>query len=92
MLFRIHKRSLTRGTLLALGALAVSMRLAGFPDVAALHASNWQVAVVPFACWAMVETARCLKRRWSFYHAGALILLYCELMILGMVLFLWVYL
>jgi hypothetical protein len=40
----------------------------------------------------MVETARCLGRRWSLYHAGVLILLYSELMILAMVLFLWVFL
>lgn len=39
----------------------------------------------------MIETARCLGRRWSFYHAGVLILLYAELMILAMVLFLWLY-
>jgi len=40
----------------------------------------------------MVETFRCLGPRWSLYHAGVLILLYSELMILAMVLFLWVYL
>ena len=45
-----------------------------------------------FVFWGMVETARCLDRRWSLYHAGVLILLYSELMILVMVLFLWVYL
>ena len=40
----------------------------------------------------MIETARCLERRWSLFHAGVLILLYTELMILAMVLFLWVFL
>jgi hypothetical protein len=40
----------------------------------------------------MVETARCLRRRWSLYHAGVLILLYTELMVLAMVLVLWVFL
>jgi hypothetical protein len=39
----------------------------------------------------MVETARCLGRRWSLCHAGVLILLYSELMILALVLFLWIY-
>jgi hypothetical protein len=39
----------------------------------------------------MVETARCMRRRWSLYHAGVLILLYAELMILAMVVFFWVY-
>jgi hypothetical protein len=39
----------------------------------------------------MVETARCLDRKWSLYHAGVLILLYSELMILALALFLWLY-
>jgi hypothetical protein len=91
-LFRLRQRSLARGLLLALGALAGSLLLAGFPDTTALHASNWQVVAVPFVFWGMIDTARCLGRKWSLYHAGVLILLYSELMILAMVLFLWVYL
>jgi len=90
--FRLRQRSLPRGILLSLGALAASLRLAGFPDDTALHASNWQILVLPFAGWGMAETARCLSRKWSFYHAGVLILLYADLMILLMVLFLWLYL
>jgi hypothetical protein len=31
----------------------------------------------------MFETARCLRRKWSLYHAGVLILLYSDLMILA---------
>lgn len=31
----------------------------------------------------MAETARCLQRRWSLYHAGVLILLYTNPMILA---------
>ena len=91
-LFRLHERSLTRGILLALGAFALSLRLAGFPYIENLHGSHWQIVAVPMACWGMVETARCLERRWSLYHAGVLILLYSELMILAMVLVLWVFL
>jgi hypothetical protein len=39
----------------------------------------------------MVETYRCLDRKWSLYGAGVLILLYAELMILVLTLFLWLY-
>jgi hypothetical protein len=81
-----------RGILLALGAFGYSLRLAGFPHIENLHGSPWQVVAVPLACWGMVETARCLERRRSLYHAGVLILLYTELMILTMGLFLWVFL
>ncbi len=91
-LFRLRQRSLARGVLLTLGALAASLRMAGFPQTDALHASHWQILFAPFVCWGMVETARCLGRRWNLYYAGVLILLYSELMILAMVLFLWVYL
>ena len=90
-LFRLRRRSLSRGVLLALGALAASLRLAGFPFLDPPRASPWQVLLAAQVFWGMVETARCLDRRWSLYHAGVLILLYSELMILAMVLFLGLY-
>ena len=91
-ILRLGQRSLARGLLLAIGALAVSLRLAGFPEIRSLHASRWQILAVLAACWGMGETARCLSRRWSLYYAGVLILLYSEVMILSLVLFLWIYL
>jgi hypothetical protein len=91
-ILQLRRRSLVRGILVALGAFAVSLRLAGFPRIEALHGSRWQALVVPVALWGMYETARCLDRKWSLYHAGVLILLYSELMILAMVLFLWIFL
>ena len=36
----------------------------------------------------MMETTRCLGRKWTLYHAGVLILLYTALMILAMSIFL----
>ena len=90
-IFRLRQRSLLRGIVLSLGALLASMRLAGFPNANHLHASNWQFLPVLAAAWGMVDTARCLSRRWSLHHAGVLILLYSELMILAMTVFLWLY-
>jgi hypothetical protein len=89
--FRLRRRSLPRGVALSLGAFAASLRLAGFPDINALHGSRWQILVAFIAVWGMVETARCLNRKWSLYHAGVLILLYSELMILALALILCVY-
>ena len=40
----------------------------------------------------MVETARCLGRKWNLYHAGVLVMLYTDIMILAMVVFLWAFL
>jgi hypothetical protein len=90
-IFHLRQRSLLRGILLSLAALAASMRLTGFPDADHLHASAWQFLPVLAAAWGMLDTARCLSRRWSLHHAGVLILLYSELMILALTVFLWVY-
>ncbi|HEX4032194.1 MAG TPA: permease [Terracidiphilus sp.] len=81
-IFRIRQKSLARGMALSVGAFTASLLLAGFPDVAHLHSSPWQFAALAAALWGMAETARCLRSRWSFYHAGVLILLYSDLLIL----------
>lgn len=80
-----------RGILLAVASFAVSLRLAGFPDIRVLHSSSWQIVPALLAFCAMAETARCLSRRWSLYHAGVLILLYTDLMILAMAVVLLIY-
>lgn len=90
-IFRLRQKSLARGIVLSLGAFMVSLRLAGFPHIEDLHGSRWQVVALLAAVWGMGETARCLDRKWSLYHAGVMILLYTNLMILALVAFLVVY-
>jgi hypothetical protein len=87
-IFRLRQRSLLRAMLLSLGAFAASLRLAGFPNIDSLHGSHWQFLALLVAAWGMAETARCLRREWSLYHAGVLILLYTDLMILAGIVFL----
>ena len=82
-ILRLRQRSLARAIALSLGAFAASLRLAGFPYIEDLHGSRWQILALLVAAWGMAETARCLQRRWSLYHAGVLILLYADLMILA---------
>lgn len=82
-IFRLRQKSLVRGIVLSLGAFAASLRLAGFPRIQNLHGSWWQILALLVAAWGMAETARCLQRKWSFYHAGVLLLLYADLMILA---------
>ncbi len=82
-IFRLRQRSLARGILLSLGAFAASLLLAGFPRIEDIHGSCWQILPLATAVWGMVETARCLRRKWSLYHAGVLVLLYSDLMILA---------
>jgi hypothetical protein len=90
-IFRIREKSLVRGVGLCLGAFVGSLRLAGFPRIEDLHESSWQLAMIPLVCWGMMDTFRCLERKWSWYHAGVLIMLYSELMILAAVVALWIY-
>jgi hypothetical protein len=82
LIFRLRQRSLMRGMTLSLGAFLAGLRLAGFPHVEHIHGSNWELAALLAAAWGMAETARCLQRKWSLYHAGVLILLYSDLLIL----------
>jgi hypothetical protein len=83
MIFRLRRRSLARGILLSVGAFFGSLRLAGFPHIEQLRSSHWQIAALLAAAWGMAETARCLRRKWSLYHAGVLIMLYTDLLILA---------
>jgi hypothetical protein len=80
-----------RGIVLCVAAFLLSLRLSGFPDVNALHSSYWQIVPMLMTGWSMVETMRCADRTWSLYYAGVLILLYSEVMILGMAVFLFFY-
>jgi hypothetical protein len=90
-LVRLRRRSLARGVLLTLSAFLASLLLAGFPHIERLHGSPWQTLCLLLGVWGMVETGRCLERRWSLYHAGVLILLYTDLIILTLIIFLVAY-
>jgi hypothetical protein len=84
-ILQLHKKSLVRGTVLALGSLWVSFRLSGFPEV---HICPWLIAPLLITCAATWDTTRCLQKRWSFYHGGVILLIYVDLMILLMISFL----
>lgn len=83
--------SLLRGIVLALGAFAVSLHLGGFSDINALHSSQWQLIPALGDFWGMVETARCIARKWTLFQAGVLLMLYTEVMILSLAVFLFFY-
>jgi hypothetical protein len=84
-LFRLRQKSLLRGTLLALGSLWISFHLSGFPDV---HACLWLILPLLLTCAAVWDSARCLQKRWSFYHGGVILIIYVDLMALLMISFL----
>ena len=90
-IFRLRQRSIVRGILLSLSSFVASLLLAGFPHIDKLHGSPWQALSLLIAAWGMAETGRCLRGKWSLYHAGVLLLLYSDLIILTLIVFLVAY-
>ncbi|MHB1858373.1 MAG: permease [Acidobacteriaceae bacterium] len=87
-IFKLRVPSLLRGNLLALVSLAISFPLAKFPYD---HASPAMILPILGATAGMVETFRCIRVRWSWYHGAVLLSLYMDVLILTMILFLALY-
>jgi hypothetical protein len=81
-------RSLLRGALLVLASLGVAVLLSDFPRN---RATPLLILPVIAAVAGTVDHLRCMKTRWSFYHGGVLLLIYMDLMALGMILFFLLY-
>ena len=79
-----RKRSLVRGTVLVLGSLLLALLLA-FPND---NASLKLLIPAGLAGFGTLDTMRCLRLRWSFYHGGVLIFLYMDVLVLAMIFFL----
>ena len=77
------RKSLIRGTLLALASLWTSFHISGYPDPQPCPWLLLPLAATIAGAW---DTARCLQKRWGFYHGGVLLLLYVDLMILVLIL------
>ena len=87
-IFHVRSRSLLRGTTLVLASLVLAIYWAGFPD---LHASPLIAIPGMVAAYGTWETTRCLRRRWSFYHGSVLLLLYADILVLALIIFLLLY-
>jgi len=84
-ILQLRRKSLVRGTAVTLFCLWISFRLSGFPET---HVAPWLVAPFLAVCAATWDTARCLQRRWNFYHGAVILLIYVDLMVLLMIAFL----
>jgi hypothetical protein len=80
--------SLLRGNLLSLVSLAVAFPLAKFPFD---QASPTLILPILGAVAGMVETFRCIRVRWSWYHGAVLLSLYMDVLVLTMIFFLALY-
>ncbi|AXC15905.1 hypothetical protein ACPOL_6693 [Acidisarcina polymorpha] len=84
----LRKKSLLRGALLVLGSLILAFVWAGYPEA---HANPRLILPVIVAFLGTADTMRCLRLKWSFYHAGVMLLIYMDIMALAMILFLLLY-
>ena len=80
--------SLLRGSALVLLSLGIALLLSDFPNNRATP-----LLVIPalVATTGLIDTIRCMRPRWSFYHGGVLLLIYMDLMALCMILFFLLY-
>lgn len=81
-------RSLTRGNLLVLGSLIGALMLCHFPH---LRSTKWLILPLFLSMVGTLDTLRCMRTRWNFYHGGVLLCIYMDLMVLVLVAFLLLY-
>ena len=86
--FNPRFRSLARANVLVLGSLFLAIPLSHFPH---LRPSLLVMFPALGILLGTADTSRCLRPRWSFYHAGVMLCLYMDLMALSLVLFLLLY-
>jgi hypothetical protein len=79
-----RRPSLLRGTVLVLYSLLLAFLIA-FPND---NQSLKLLIPAAIASLGTLETMRCLRLRWSFYHGSVLVLLYADVLVLAMILFL----
>ncbi len=82
--FDLRRRSLLRANVLVLVSFAAAVKLSDFPRSRATLLLAIP-AVVSVA--GLVETVRCIQRRWNFYHGGVVLCIYMDLMAISMILF-----
>ncbi len=84
----VRQRSLVRGNVLVWGSLLLAVLISGFPHT---RATALQIIPTLLAFAGTADTVRCIRKRWSFYHAGVLLCIYMDLMALSVILFLLIY-
>jgi hypothetical protein len=81
-------RSLARANTIVLSSLGIATLMSRAP-----HLRPDPLLLLPvLGCLVgMVDTVRCMRKRWNFYHGGVLLCLYMDLMAVTLVLFYLVY-
>lgn len=79
-----HPGSLFRGNVLVLGSLAVAFLLSDFPNN---RATLLLLIPAVLSILGTIDTIRCMKPRWTMYHAGVMLCIYMDLMAIILILF-----
>ena len=80
----LRRQSLIRASLLVLLSFFAAAWLSDFPHN---RANPYLVLPTLVAFAGTADTVRCMRKRWSFYHGGVLLLIYMDLMADMMILF-----
>ena len=83
-----RQRSLLRANLIVLMSLVIAFRLSHFPQN---RESFWIALPLLAALVGTVDTCRCMRTRWSWYHGGVVLCAYMDLMAVCMITFFLVY-
>jgi type II secretory pathway component PulF len=83
-----RQRSLLRANLVVLLSLLTAFWLSNFPHN---RESFWIAIPLVAALAGTVDTCRCMRTRWSWYHGGVVLCAYMDLMAICMIVFFLVY-
>jgi hypothetical protein len=86
--FNPRHRSLIRANSLVLGSLCVALLLSDFPNN---RPTLFLILPAFVASVGTADTIRCMQRVWNFYHAGVILCIYMDLMVMGLILFFLLY-
>ncbi len=87
--FNIRARSLLRGTVLVIGSLVVACVCAGFPDIHPSRLDHPARRSPPST--APGKPPAVSARAGVFYHGGVMLLLYTDVLVVALILFLLLY-
>jgi hypothetical protein len=87
-ILNLRHKSLSRGNLLVLTSFGAAILLSDFPHN---HPTLYLIIPTLVALIGTGETARCMRRRWNWYHAGVVLCIYMDLMAVCMILFFLLY-
>jgi len=86
--FAPRKGSLIVASAVVLTSLALAVWISDFPHN---RPTLWLILPVLLSSAATVQTIRSIRPRWDFYHAGVVLCLYMDLMVVAIILFLLIY-